>query len=210
MRMGGEGPSAADVVSARLGARPRRHHLPRLARSAFARAIARAIVAARSRAADRDHAALAELVGARRARPPGEIHPATRTFQALRIFVNDELDELVAGLAAAERVLKPGGRLVVVTLPLARRPHRQDVPCRTRPRRRRVAPQPEAAQAAAELPHSDAASRSCRRRPRSPPIRARARPSCAPAERTDAPPRPPTSRHCCRACRRSPTSMRGR
>jgi 16S rRNA (cytosine1402-N4)-methyltransferase len=42
------------------------------------------------------------------------IHPATRTFQALRIFVNDELGELSRGLAAAERVLKPSGRLVVV------------------------------------------------------------------------------------------------
>jgi 16S rRNA (cytosine1402-N4)-methyltransferase len=42
-------------------------------------------------------------------------HPATRTFQALRIAVNDELGEVVAGLAAAERLLKPGGRLVVVT-----------------------------------------------------------------------------------------------
>ena len=47
-------------------------------------------------------------------RAPGAIHPATRTFQALRIFVNEELAELAAGLAAAERVLKPGGRLVVV------------------------------------------------------------------------------------------------
>ena len=42
-------------------------------------------------------------------------HPATRTFQALRIFVNDELGELARGLAAAERILKPGGRLVVVS-----------------------------------------------------------------------------------------------
>jgi 16S rRNA (cytosine1402-N4)-methyltransferase len=46
---------------------------------------------------------------------PNEIHPATRTFQALRIFVNDELGELVTALEAAERILKPGGRLVVVS-----------------------------------------------------------------------------------------------
>jgi 16S rRNA (cytosine1402-N4)-methyltransferase len=46
---------------------------------------------------------------------PGDIHPATRTFQALRIFVNEELEELQTALAAAESVLKPGGRLVVVS-----------------------------------------------------------------------------------------------
>jgi 16S rRNA (cytosine1402-N4)-methyltransferase len=46
---------------------------------------------------------------------PGELHPATRTFQALRMFINDELGELTQGLAAAERMLKPGGRLVVIS-----------------------------------------------------------------------------------------------
>src|SRR5262249_27070805 len=51
------------------------------------------------------------IVRARR----GDIHPATRTFQALRMFVNDELGELVAALQAAERILKSGGRLVVVS-----------------------------------------------------------------------------------------------
>ena len=45
----------------------------------------------------------------------GKIHPATRVFQALRIFVNDELGELYRGLCAAEKILKPGGRLIVVT-----------------------------------------------------------------------------------------------
>ncbi len=44
-----------------------------------------------------------------------EIHPATRTFQALRMFVNDELGELAEALAASERMLKPGGRLVVIS-----------------------------------------------------------------------------------------------
>ena len=48
-------------------------------------------------------------------RKEGDRHPATRTFQALRIYVNDELGELEQALAAAERILKPGGRLVVVT-----------------------------------------------------------------------------------------------
>ena len=76
---------------------------------------ARAIVAARKDAPITTTEALAELVAKVVRAKPNEIHPATRTFQALRIFVNEELDELYLALAAAERVLKPGGRLVVVS-----------------------------------------------------------------------------------------------
>ncbi len=68
------------------------------------------------RRAIRQTADLAALVERVIGRKPGDPkHPATRTFQALRIAVNDELGELASGLAAAERLLRPGGRLVVVT-----------------------------------------------------------------------------------------------
>jgi 16S rRNA (cytosine1402-N4)-methyltransferase len=59
--------------------------------------------------------ALADIVASVVRAKPGDIHPATRTFQALRIFVNDELGELTRALMAAERVLHPAGRLVVVS-----------------------------------------------------------------------------------------------
>jgi len=59
--------------------------------------------------------ALAEIVGRVVHARPGQIHPSTRTFQALRIFVNEELHELASALEAAERVLRPCGRLAVVS-----------------------------------------------------------------------------------------------
>jgi 16S rRNA (cytosine1402-N4)-methyltransferase len=76
-----------------------------------AKAVARAIVAARPIGRTRELAEIAERVLGRGAQ---KIHPATRTFQALRIAVNDELGELEAGLEASERVLNPQGRLAVV------------------------------------------------------------------------------------------------
>ena len=69
------------------------------------RAVARAIVAARKEAPITTTQALADIVARVVRSKPNEIHPATRTFQALRIFVNEELDELQRALTAAERVL---------------------------------------------------------------------------------------------------------
>lgn len=79
------------------------------------RRIARWIVAARARAPIRTTGELADLVCRAVGRAGGRIHPATRTFQALRIAVNDELGELERGLEAALGLLKPGGRLVVIS-----------------------------------------------------------------------------------------------
>jgi 16S rRNA (cytosine1402-N4)-methyltransferase len=114
MRMGKEGPSAADLVAA-ASERDLAAIIATLGEERFARGIARAIVRARGEhpiATTRDLVNIIERVV--RARP-GAIHPATRTFQALRIFVNEELSELATALSAAERILKPGGRLVVVS-----------------------------------------------------------------------------------------------
>ncbi|MFL5236429.1 MAG: 16S rRNA (cytosine(1402)-N(4))-methyltransferase RsmH [Rhizomicrobium sp.] len=112
MRMGKSGHSAADVVNT-ADEETLTSILRRFGEERQARRIARAIIAARPLTRTGE---LAEVVA--RALGPGAarfaIHPATRTFQALRIFVNDELGELETGLAAAERVLRSGGRLVVV------------------------------------------------------------------------------------------------
>jgi 16S rRNA (cytosine1402-N4)-methyltransferase len=113
MRMGRDGPSAADVI-ARASEGDLALIIATLGEERYARAVARAIAKARSEHAIETTRALAEIVARVVHAREGAIHPATRTFQALRIFVNEELSELARGLAAAERALKPGGRLAVV------------------------------------------------------------------------------------------------
>jgi 16S rRNA (cytosine1402-N4)-methyltransferase len=113
MRMGGEGPSAADVV-AQASERDLAAIIATLGEERHARAVARAIVRARGEAPIRTTGALAGIVARVVHSRPGLIHPATRTFQGLRIFINEELDELAAALAGAEDVLAPSGRLVVI------------------------------------------------------------------------------------------------
>ena len=113
MRMSGAGESAADLV-ARLSEDELAGLIRSLGEERFARGVARAIVAARRRGPLRRTGELAEIVRAAvPTREPG-LDAATRTFQALRIAVNDELGELGRGLVGAERVLMPGGRLAVV------------------------------------------------------------------------------------------------
>lgn len=115
MRMGGAGVSAADIVNhARTGDLARVFSI--LGEERHAGRIARMIERRRAEkpfATTRDLADAIERVVPRK--PTDKIHPATRVFQALRIHVNDELGELARGLAAAENILPPGGRLVVVT-----------------------------------------------------------------------------------------------
>jgi len=114
MRMGRDGPTAADVI-AKASEADLASIIYIFGEERYSRSVARAIVAARKQAPIVTTRALADIVAKVVRARPGEIHPATRTFQALRIFVNEELDELHLALAAAERVLKPGGRLAVVS-----------------------------------------------------------------------------------------------
>jgi len=113
MRMGTTGESAADLV-ARLSEAELAELIRSLGEERYARRVARAIVAARNEQPIRRTGELADIVrGAIPHREPG-LDSATRTFQALRIAVNDELGELDRGLIGAERLLMPGGRLAVV------------------------------------------------------------------------------------------------
>jgi len=114
MRMGGEGPSAADLVNS-AAERDLAFIIATLGEERFARPIARAIVKARNDAPITTTRALSDVIGTVLKQRQGEMHPATRTFQALRMFVNDELGELVEALTAAERMLKAGGKLVVIS-----------------------------------------------------------------------------------------------
>ncbi|APX11849.1 16S rRNA (cytosine(1402)-N(4))-methyltransferase RsmH [Tateyamaria omphalii] len=112
MRMSQDGPSAADIVN-EADESVLANILFQYGEERASRRIARAIITARP------ITTTLELVGVIEKclpRPkPGQSHPATRSFQALRIAVNNEYDELYQGLMAAERALKPGGQLAVVT-----------------------------------------------------------------------------------------------
>ena len=115
MRMGSGGRSAADILRDEDEATIA-DILYHFGEERAARRIARAIVADRKAKPFSSTLELASLIARVAPAPRGEAtHPATRAFQALRIAVNDELVELVRGLCAAERLLKPGGRLAVVT-----------------------------------------------------------------------------------------------
>jgi len=115
MRMGKEGPSASDIVN-ELSAGELAEIIGKLGEEGRSRAIAKAIVARRAEAPIETTKELSDIVARVLGRKRDEAkHPATRTFQALRLYLNDELDELARGLSGAERLLKAGGRLVVVT-----------------------------------------------------------------------------------------------
>ena len=110
-----EGESAADLIN-RISEDDLVDVLFTYGEERQARRIVRAVINARSRHPIETTTELAEIVEAVTGRDPrSRIHPATRTFQALRIAVNDELSELEEGLEAALDILAPGGRLVVIS-----------------------------------------------------------------------------------------------
>ncbi|MFY0645608.1 16S rRNA (cytosine(1402)-N(4))-methyltransferase RsmH [Sulfitobacter geojensis] len=115
MRMSQDGPSAADIVN-EADEEVIANILFQFGEERASRRIAAAIVRARNEAPIVSTLKLAKLVeGCLPRAKPGQSHPATRSFQGLRIAVNNEYGELFQGLMAAERALKPGGQLAVVT-----------------------------------------------------------------------------------------------
>jgi 16S rRNA (cytosine1402-N4)-methyltransferase len=114
MRMEKSGRSAADVVNT-LSEKELSDIIFTYGEERHARRVARAIVAARAERPFSRTLRLADVIRAEVRRSHDGIDPATRTFQALRIYVNDELGELERGLHGAERILKPGGVLAVVS-----------------------------------------------------------------------------------------------
>jgi 16S rRNA (cytosine1402-N4)-methyltransferase len=114
MRMGAEGDSAADLVNG-LAAEDLANLLYAFGEERKSRRIAQSIVAARADAPITTTTELARVIEKAIGRKPGDVHPATRSFQALRITVNGEFEQLVEGLFAAEQLLGEGGRLAVVT-----------------------------------------------------------------------------------------------
>ncbi|HEX4298549.1 MAG TPA: 16S rRNA (cytosine(1402)-N(4))-methyltransferase RsmH [Devosia sp.] len=114
MRMAGEGETAAELVNG-LDETALADLLFAYGEERKSRRIAHSIVAARAARPIATTAELAQLIEKAIGRKPGDMHPATRSFQALRIAVNDEFGQLVEGLFASERLLAEGGRLAVVT-----------------------------------------------------------------------------------------------
>ncbi len=114
MRMSPEGQSAADLVNT-LDAEPLANLLFAFGEERKSRRIAQFIVQARENAPIQTTLELARIIEKAIGRKPGDAHPATRSFQALRIAVNGEFDQLVEALFAAERLLVEGGKLAVVT-----------------------------------------------------------------------------------------------
>ena len=108
------GESAADWI-ARVPERELADVIYRFGEERFSRRIARAVAARRKERPFETTTDLAEVVARAVPRRERRIHPATRTFQALRIFINRELDELSTALEASLGLLAPGGRLVVIS-----------------------------------------------------------------------------------------------
>lgn len=114
MRMSSDGESAADLVNG-LETEELANLLYAFGEERKSRRIAQFIVSARETAPIATTLELAKIIEKAIGRKPGDAHPATRSFQALRIAVNAEFDQLVEALFAAERLLGEGGRLAVVT-----------------------------------------------------------------------------------------------